>query len=469
MAKVGQQALTEQSRSGFGTATFKLRDMDLVNVNSHPYLSAQVASYRRIFLYFAADKTRSSGDLGILGAFIIDASNVEELEAHQKLIKQQLDAAAAAGVGVDRNAEKAALADSASSVLSGVPASAKAYVWLINSRTSGALDSRPPLQRIFRKFHRPNNNDSSSVVGDDGQGANAEVKFTQTFVPSIADAWQQCSERLVQYERERHGPTIVVVQGGQSSDRGGGDPSSSGLSVGMDGKQWRHAIPALKDFPVAVMPAHSSDQLFPAVGWQMFAAERMVQRYIIFPRWFADRLCCARYAHVPVCNLGPDALTTMIDVAFSRQLAHNRHLLWACEGSRTPDLGKGADSEQELLDVWCEALSEPVINSEGVYRDVCVELDLYGLAVCAIMSSGELDAEGLTALTMTSGGKAAASAQAAGSSAARAGRKGGEDDDSDDEEGGGKPVEGLDESAGAGDAFGSTDNTSDASCARAFK
>jgi len=24
------------------------------------------------------------------------------------------------------------------------------------------------------------------------------------------------------------------------------------------------------------MPAHSTDQIYPAVGWQMFAAERMV-------------------------------------------------------------------------------------------------------------------------------------------------------------------------------------------------
>ena len=32
-----------------------------------------------------------------------------------------------------------------------------------------------------------------------------------------------------------------------------------------------------------------------------------------------------------------------------------------------------------------------------------MELDLYGLAVCAIMSSGELDAEGLTTLALAGG------------------------------------------------------------------
>lgn len=34
------------------------------------------------------------------------------------------------------------------------------------------------------------------------------------------------------------------------------------------------------DYPLAVMPAHSTDQIYPAVGWQMFAAERMVYLYL---------------------------------------------------------------------------------------------------------------------------------------------------------------------------------------------
>lgn len=34
------------------------------------------------------------------------------------------------------------------------------------------------------------------------------------------------------------------------------------------------------DYPLAVMPAHSTDQIYPAVGWQMFAAERMVYLYV---------------------------------------------------------------------------------------------------------------------------------------------------------------------------------------------
>jgi hypothetical protein len=405
-------------------------------------------------VYFAADKTRVSGDLGIIAVFQLESSNAEHLEQQQRQLKELLARA-------ESDPDSAALAERLQH--QGLPVSGKAFVWLINGR-AGHLDSRPPLQRIYRKFQ-------SNELG--------QMKFNQSFAPTVAAAWALCNERLVQYQRERHGPTVVIVQGGQSSDSSTAssmgatagaklnaqsvNTTGAGLSVGMDARQWRHALPALHDFPLAVMPAHSLDQLFPAVGWQMFAAERMVQRFLIFPRWFDDRLACARYSHIPLCNLGPDALTTVIDVVFSRQLTHNRHLLWASEGTNSPDLGKGADSGQELLDIWSEALKEPVINVPGVYRGACVELDLYGLAVCAIMSSGELDAEGLTTLAMapSSGGANAADALSSGKTG---GKQTGGDSDSENEGGDAEDIQGPVTVLTEG-----SENTSDASCARAFK
>ena len=142
----------------------------------------------------------------------------------------------------------------------------------------------------------------------------------------------------------------------------------------------------------------------------MFVAERMVQRFLIFPAWFDDRLACARHAHVPISSLGMDALTTMIDVTFARALQHNRHLLWASEGT-TPDLG-GAEVDQHQHGIWSDKLQEPVVNHPGAYRSVCVELDVYGLAVAAIMNSSLLDAEGLTGVAVT--GNTAAAKAAAG-------------------------------------------------------
>lgn len=70
------------------------------------------------------------------------------------------------------------------------------------------------------------------------------------------------------------------------------------------------------------------------------------RRFFITPRWLADRLLCARYAHLPLANIGPDAPCAMADAFFGRLLRHNRHVLWASESSR-PDLGgtEGDDND----------------------------------------------------------------------------------------------------------------------------
>ena len=41
--------------------------------------------------------------------------------------------------------------------------------------------------------------------------------------------------------------------------------------------------------------------------------------------------------------------------------------------------------------MWSEPLTEPRLNEPGVYRSICVELDVFALVVSAIMNSGDLD------------------------------------------------------------------------------
>jgi len=312
---------TVNSRAAYtNNRYYKLQDIDLVHTQSHPYLTQHTAHYRRIYIYYAADRTRVSGDVGIVALFQMESSNYEQVQLETTLLQQRLES-------IPHNSGHVA------SDLQAVPLSGKAFVWLVSR---GANLEKAPFKRIYRKFQ---------------PSESADVKFVQNYVTTLAQAWASCNERLTLYQRERHGPTIVIVQGGAGTDTSSpptatnntsakvsNTPSTSG--VGMDARQWRHVLPSLHDYPLAVMPANSLDSLFPAIGWQLFCAERMVQRFLIFPRWFEDRLTAARYAHIPLCNLGTDALTTMIDVTFSRQLLHNRHVLWCSEGTG-PDLGKG--------------------------------------------------------------------------------------------------------------------------------
>lgn len=334
---------------------YQLSDLEMIHTKAHPYLDRRVAQFKKIFVYFASSKSRAVGVMGILGVFFLRENSVEEED-----LKSALDQMLAAN---DPNAAAY------------LPLSCRAFVWVITGRSS-ALDAKPPLNRLYRKYQPL---------------PQAEVKFVTTVVSEVSAAWKQANDRLDQYSRERQGPTVIIAQGGavHSSEIVGNDGF-----YGMDAAKWRTVLPALYDFPLAIMPANTLDEAFPAVGWSMFAAERMVQRFLLFPRWFDDRLQSARFAQVPVCNLQSDSLTTATDVLFARQLTLSRHLLWASESNRVPDIGHGVNAGSDIWYIWSDPLPEPVINRPGVYRQYVAELDLYGLAVCAIMHAAELDSEG---------------------------------------------------------------------------
>ena len=152
---------------------YKLNDLEFINVNAHPYLEKSVASFRKIYIYHCFDRSRSSG-FGMVALFIIQGNNINN---------------------EDSNSEKV---------------NSKAYIWIVNG--TGSLESRPPMQRIFRKFCPDENN---------------LCKFTTTFSETMSSAFSSCNDRLASYLRERKGPTIAIVQGS------------------MDNRKWRRALPQL--------------------------------------------------------------------------------------------------------------------------------------------------------------------------------------------------------------------------------
>lgn len=391
--KSASQALLPFQHSG----KYQLNELEMVSTKSFPYLDVRTAQFKKIFIYFAGSRTARSatsiGQIGILGLFFVKENNIEEAELQKQISVYW------------QSMQQHHQQEGASTSTPLPPVSCRAYVWVIHGRTgaaAAAYESKPPLQRLYRKFQPT---------------ASAEMKFSTLLVADNESAFKQANERLEQYQRERPGPCLVIAQGGNNhnnasttnshsnpSTAAAGNPangngnntsgSNSGTTAlyGMDAGNWRAQLPALHDFPVTVMPAHSQDEAFPAIGWSIFAAERMIQRFLFFPRWFEDRLSAARFAQIPIGNFQADALTTMTDVLYARQLRQYRHVLWASDTNRgVPDIGQGIHSHHDLWYVWSDPLPEPVLNHPGIYRQYVVELDVYGLAVCAIMHSMDLD------------------------------------------------------------------------------
>ena len=320
--------------SGGPNRTYKMGELEHINVTQHPYLESSTSIYKRIYLYMSENKISNNG-MGCLGLFLVHGTNVDAEE-----------------LGED----------------TGVTATS--YVWFVQG-SNRINHVRPPMDRFFRESL--------------SRGSKDHVNFVTTTEVNFDDAFNRCNDQLNVYLQRRNGPTIVVAQGMSSP------------------KLWRKSIPALQEFPLATMPINSADNQYAAVGWQRDAATTMIGRYHLFSRWFNERLMCARYAHAPVCNLGNDLITTTIDIIFARQLMSQRHLLWASE-KPLPDV---AGEELDLQSLWGDALSKPQINNIGAYRNICCELSLTGLAICAIMNSAFLTTHDMSFATNTNAFKAA--------------------------------------------------------------
>ena len=179
------------------------------------------------------------------------------------------------------------------------------------------------------------------------------------------DAGFALLDRLLRaYKDSTSAPTILVVQAG-------------GHSV----QSLYATMPSIRDaFPVVSVQANLGDNLYPALNWYSVAVKRMTERFVAHPAWWAEQLHFCRYAHVPIGNIESDYPAFISDLFFARALKHSGHLLWMSNGPR-PDLGGLEEDENYFADEHIN----PETSKPGVYRKVCMEIDIGQLAVNAVV------------------------------------------------------------------------------------
>lgn len=119
----------------------------------------------------------------------------------------------------------------------------------------------------------------------------------------------------------------------------------------------------------------------------LFLSQTLLQRYFALPEKLTSRLAAARYASLPLANLGADPFVAMADAFLGRLLAHNRHVLWASEAG-CPDLGGSEGDEHGGGGDNGGAPAAPV-GVPGAYRGVCVEIEVRGGGVALNQSRRE--------------------------------------------------------------------------------
>lgn len=309
-----------------------------------------------------------------------------------------------------------------------------ATVWYVDP-VSTVRARGSDLQQYFNQLLQ------EQAVGEEANYSMRSCAFKTHVVKTVQDAFQGVNSALARLASSAHKqnaskPTIVVAQTCIASS-----------------KRLREKMQGLHSFPMAMLPWNEEDTLFPALTWRKIMGEKLVARALEMASYFQEVLDCARYAHLPVGNFTGDHSIAILDTLYSRVLSKHKHLWWHSPSS-VPDLG-GKEQEQyqhlfsnSLLGKAASGSSKDnvhkahrtdtsaVVCDKGSFTDICVELELDGLAVNAILVALQIQSiEGIGggAHQMeidfdadSSGAPAGTSAKTSGSAAAAAAAVAGE-------------------------------------------
>jgi DNA polymerase epsilon subunit 1 len=222
-----------------------------------------------------------------------------------------------------------------------------AFLYVV-SRQAGRVE-RVNTQRILRELQMPED---------------FSCNLTYASVLSVAQNGMQ--RELARLQKDRTAATVLILQ------------SPLTLAVHLQ------TIRALGDMPVVCMPANLHDNDYPALGWETPIVRKMIRRSLAVDEWWNYQVELARFAHIPIGNVEPDSISFITDVSYARHLSAQNYCLW-CSSAALPDLG-GNEEEGGITE-----MDDSVKNCEGAYRTICVELDLFGLAVNTVLNSDLVD------------------------------------------------------------------------------
>ncbi|KAJ2994653.1 DNA polymerase epsilon catalytic subunit [Globomyces sp. JEL0801] len=151
-------------------------------------------------------------------------------------------------------------------------------------------------------------------------------------------------------------------------------------------KYFRNAgMSSFREYPILSIPSHKSDSDFPALGWQTYSVNHMLEHLFNLTPFLTERIEISRYSNVPICNIEQDYTIFLSDLFLARRLQKMDVLLW-CSNSVKPDLG---GSEQDDNKASQEDLKCPEINNPGTYDTISIELEVWDLCLNTILKSSD--------------------------------------------------------------------------------
>lgn len=225
---------------------------------------------------------------------------------------------------------------------------------VVVSRQAGTLE-RVNVKRLLKE------------LGLDQQTEGGVRKCDLVYAATLEQGQRAMQKEIARLQKDRgSAPLVLVLQ------------SSLPLSF------LKNALPALSDMPCVAKDANPNDSEYQPLGWETPAVKTMLKRSAQIEEWWVPQLEVANYARVPVGNLELDVYNFITDVALSRSLAANNFCSWYSD-TALPDLG-GNEEDRGITAVETAARDVP-----GAYRTICVEIDLFGLAVNTVLNADLVD------------------------------------------------------------------------------
>jgi len=200
----------------------------------------------------------------------------------------------------------------------------------------------------------------------------AELSLTLEAVATWEDAHARVGKLLPLLQRTLSQPVVALAQ------------TRHDLPALLD------LIPQLKQLPAILVPQNGADtasiedaSLALGGAWQSRALALALDRYSELASWWTQRVYLARHAGIPIGCLPRDAVVYAIDIQMHRRLLQIGHLSWLSPSS-APDFGGHPANYAEGCSA--EEVTAEVTNP-GMYRSVCIELQLDNLAVNTILEA----------------------------------------------------------------------------------
>lgn len=162
-------------------------------------------------------------------------------------------------------------------------------------------------------------------------------------------------------------------------------------------RYYDEAIHLSAELPVLMVPAARAEDALPALGWQAYAASRVVSCYLRTSTWLRHWIELAAHLDVPLGNMERDFALFGCDLDLARRLHQNDMVLWWSHGPR-PDLG---GREDDGFAGTVDDLDALEIVNPGAYAQVCLEVQVSDLALNCVLQNANVHAmEGIGAASM---------------------------------------------------------------------